>query len=148
MKYSRRVSEEMNKLLEKNYDAEKGYINSANNVNSQSLKDFFKARAAERSVFAKELRTEILSYGQIPEESGSVTGAVHRNWMTLKALLASNDEKAIIDEALRGEEKSLEEYDNILSINEFAPSTLQLLEKQRQQIRSSINMLKVHEHVS
>jgi uncharacterized protein (TIGR02284 family) len=146
MKYSKRVSEEMNKLLEKNYDAEKGYLNASKNVNTEKLKQFFEERAEERSLFAKELRTEILSYGQIPEDSGSLTGSVHRNWMTLKSLFSSNDEEAILEEAIRGEKDSLQEYNKVLDINEFAPSTLQLLEKQRQQIQYSINSLKVREH--
>jgi uncharacterized protein (TIGR02284 family) len=146
MKYSKRVSDEMNKLLEKNYDAEKEYITAANIVNSESLKQFFSIRAEEKSFFAKELRTEILLHGQIPENREILTRATHRNWVTLKSTLKSNDEKAIINEVFKGEKESLKEYDEVLGINEFTPSTLQLLEKQRQQISSSIYSLKVDEY--
>ena len=49
MKYSEKISKSLNELLEKNYDAEKGYINAAENVDSTDLKVFFKNRANERS---------------------------------------------------------------------------------------------------
>ena len=57
MKYSEKISNKLNELLEKNYDAEKGYLNAADNVESKKLKIFFKKRASERSEFAKNLRT-------------------------------------------------------------------------------------------
>ena len=100
IKYIEKVSNQLNELLEKNYDAEKGYLNAAENVDSTRLKIFFKNRASERSEFAKNLRIEILSYGQIPENSGTFTGSMHRNWMSLKSLFSSNDEEAILEEAI------------------------------------------------
>jgi uncharacterized protein (TIGR02284 family) len=79
MKYTEKISNKMNELLEKNYDAEKGYLNSAENVDSTKLKIFFKSRASKRSQFAKDIKTEILSYGQITEDDGSIKGGMHRN---------------------------------------------------------------------
>lgn len=147
MKYSEKISNKLNELLEKNYDAEKGYLNAANNVDSARLKNFFKERAAERSQFAKELRTEILSYGQIPEDSGSLKATMHRNWMTLKSTFSSNDEEAILEEAIRGEKASYDEYSEILKENEFAPTTQTILENHKQIIQSAINSLKYQEEL-
>ena len=65
MKYTEKISNKLNELLEKNYDAEKGYLNSAENVESSNLKIFFKNRASERSQFAKELRTEIFPFSEL-----------------------------------------------------------------------------------
>lgn len=148
MKYTEKISNKLNELLEKNYDAEKGYINATENVDSTRLKIFFKNRASERSQFAKELRTEILSYGQIPEDSGSFKGTLHRNWMSLKSLFSSNDEEAILEEAITGEKASLEEYCEILKEEAFAPSTRKMLENQKQQIQSAINSLMVEENLA
>lgn len=148
MKYSEKVSNQLNELLEKNYDAEKGYLNAAENVESTRLKIFFKNRASERSEFAKNLRTEILSYGQIPEDNGTFTGAMHRNWMSLKSLFTSNDEEAILEEALRGEKASFDEYCEILKDNEFAPSTEKMLDRQKIKIQSAINSLMVEEELA
>ena len=148
MKYTEKISNKLNELLIKNYDAEKGYLNAAENVDSPTLKIFFKRRATERSEFAKELRTEILQYGEEPKDSGSFKGTVHRNWMTLKSLFSSNDEEAILEEAIRGEEASLEDYDEILKeISTFPPSIDAMLFKQRNSIQSAINSEKVHEEL-
>lgn len=148
MKYTEKISNKLNELLEKNYDAEKGYLNAAENVESSRLKIFFKNRASERSEFAKNLRTEILSYGQIPEETGTFKGTMHRNWMSLKSLFSSNDEEAILEEAIRGEKTSYNEYTEILEEDAFAPSTRKMLESQRQQIQSAINSLMVEEELA
>lgn len=148
MKYSEKVSNQLNELLEKNYDAEKGYLNAAENVDSTRLKIFFKNRASERSDFAKNLRIEILSYGQIPEDSGTFTGSMHRNWMSLKSLFSSNDEEAILEEAIRGEKANFDEYCEILKDNEFAPSTEKMLDRQKIKIQSAINSLMVEEELA
>ena len=56
MKYTEKISNKLNELLEKNYDAEKGYLNAAENVDSVRLKIFFKNRASERSQFCKRFK--------------------------------------------------------------------------------------------
>ncbi|MFD1017314.1 ferritin-like domain-containing protein [Winogradskyella rapida] len=147
MTYSEEISNQLNELLEKNYDAEKGYLNAADNVESKNLKIFFKRRASERSEFAKELRTEILQYGEIPEDSGSFKGAVHRNWMSLKSTFSSNNEEAILEEALRGEKASLEEYNDLIKEPNLPPSIDALLLKHKNAIQAAINTEKVEEEL-
>ncbi|MEY8850007.1 PA2169 family four-helix-bundle protein [Psychroserpens sp. XS_ASV72] len=147
MKYSEEISKKLNKLLVKNYDAEKGYLNAVENVDNDRLKIFFKRRASERSEFAKELRTEILQYGEVPEDSGSFKGTVHRNWMSLKSLFSSNNEEAILEEAIRGEEASLEEYNEIIKERDLPPSIDALILKQKNAIQSAINSEKVKEEL-
>ena len=139
MKYTEEISNKLNELLEKNYDAEKGYIDATQNVESNNLKMFFKSRATERSEFAKELRTEILQYGQIPTDSGTLKGTLHRNWMNLKTTFTSNDEKAILNEAIRGEEASLEEYNTLITARNLPPTIDGLIAKHRNAIQAAIN---------
>ncbi|WAC01313.1 PA2169 family four-helix-bundle protein [Lacinutrix neustonica] len=139
MKYTEEISNKLNELLVKNYDAEKGYIDAYNTVESNDLKMFFKRRASERSDFAKELRTEILQYGQIPTDSGSFKGTMHRNWMNLKATFTSNDDEAILEEAIRGEEASLEEYNELITEKNLPPTIDSLIAKHRNAIQAAIN---------
>lgn len=139
MKYTEEISNKLNELLIKNYDAEKGYINAYKNVESKELKMFFKRRASERSDFAKELRTEILQYGEIPTDSGSFKGTMHRNWMSLKATFTSNDDEVILEEAIRGEEASLEEYNKLITEKNLPPTIDSLIAKHRNAIQASIN---------
>ena len=135
MKYEKIISDKLNELLIKNYDAEKGYIKAMKEVDNVNLKNFFSNRAEERSRFARQLRTEILTYGELPEDSGSFKGIVHRNWMSLKSTFSTNNEEAILEEAIRGEEKSLEEYRNILKDRTMPPSIESILIKQKNAIQ-------------
>jgi uncharacterized protein (TIGR02284 family) len=147
MKYSEEISNKLNELLVKNYDAEKGYLKAIDNVNGDRLKMFFKRRSSERSEFAKELRTEILQYGQIPEESGSFKGVMHRNWMSLKSTFSSDNEESIIEEAIRGEKASLKEYNELIAEPNLPPTIDALLLKHRDLIQSAVNTEKVQEEL-
>ena len=147
MKYTEEISKKLNELLVKNYDAEKGYLNAVDNVENERLKMFFKRRASERSAFAKELRTEILRYGEIPEDSGSFKGAMHRNWMSLKSTFSSNNEDAILEEAIRSEEASLKEYDNMINEKNLPPTIDELILRHRNSIQAAINTEKVHKEL-
>ncbi|MBC2844203.1 ferritin-like domain-containing protein [Winogradskyella flava] len=147
MKYEKIISDKLNELLIKNYDAEKGYINAMKEVDNVNVKNFFKNRAEERAIFARELRTEILTYGEIPKDSGSLKGTMHRNWMSLKATFSSNNEETILNEALRGEKASLEEYNGLLSDNNFPTRLINLLREQRNAIEAAINSVKMYEEV-
>ncbi|MCB4798536.1 ferritin-like domain-containing protein [Neotamlana laminarinivorans] len=147
MKYTEEISNKLNELLVKNYDAEKGYLNAANNVDSTNLKIFFRRRASERSEFAKQIRTEILNYGEEPKDSGSFKGTMHRNWMSLKSLFSTNDEESILEEAIRGEEASLKEYNEVLKDRTLPPSIDAMLFNQKNAIQAAINSEKVHEEL-
>ncbi|WP_411767255.1 ferritin-like domain-containing protein [Winogradskyella sp. A3E31] len=149
MKYSEKISNQLNELLTKNYDAEKGYRKAIDNVDNNNLKIYFTNRANERKEFANEIKTEIERYGEEPKESGSFKGTLHRNWMTLKSNLSNNNEEAVLEEALRGEEASLEDYNDVISSdNVFPPSIDTMLKKQKNAIQASINMVKVKEELA
>ena len=139
MKYSEEISKKLNNLLVKNYDAEKGYRNALDNVDNDRLKMYFKRRSDERKEFAEELRKEILQYGELPKDSGSFEGTLHRNWMDLKSAFSSNNEETILEEAIRGEEASLEDYNELLEERNLPPSIDSLLIRQKNAIRSAIN---------
>ncbi|WP_026754744.1 PA2169 family four-helix-bundle protein [Sediminibacter sp. Hel_I_10] len=139
MKYSEEISNKLNTLLTKNYDAQRGYANAIDNVESDMLKMYFKRRSSEREVFADELKKEILQYGEEPKDSGSIKAAVHRNWMSLKSTFSSNNEESVLEEAIRGEEASLEDYNDLLKERNMPPSIDSLLLRQKNAIQSAIN---------
>lgn len=109
------------------------------NVDSDRLKAFFKERSEERSKFAMQLRTQILTYGGEPKESGSFAGMAHRNWMSLKSLFSSYDEEAILEETIKGEKASLDDYNDVLSISNLPTSVETLVSSQKNSIWNVIN---------
>lgn len=145
MKYTEKLSNELNNLLLKNYDAEKWYNNAIERVNDKSLKLFFKDKAKEHNGFARELKTELLRYGQGYDDSGTLKGAIERNWLNLKLMMSSNNEEAILEEAIKGEKASLEEYKDLLKDRMLPPSIGALLTKQKAAIQSTIKSEKFRE---
>ena len=116
-------------------------------VDNTNLKTYFKSKAAEREKFTDELKREIISFGEKPIDSGSITGDMHRTWMNIKSALSSNDEEAILEEVQRGEEASLEDYNEILEETSLPESTKAMITRQRNAIKNSVNNAKRYEHI-
>lgn len=145
MSYSKEVSGKLNDLLEKNYDAEKGYKLAAEKVENPQMKSFFNQRAQERYDFGHELKSEIKNFGENPDKGSSLAGDVHRSWMNLKASLSTDKDEAVLEEAIRGEKAAVEEYENILKDSEIPASTANILMKQKNAIVAALNEVKTLE---
>ena len=150
MKYSEKISNGLNSLLLKNYDAEKGFKLAMDKIDNLTIHKFLKDRAAQRGKFAQELKSEIMQYGEFPEKDGSLKGDLHRAWMNLKSAVASNEKDQLLEEVERGEKASLEEYNEILNDKEVVlpPSTESMLERHRDAIKSSLTIANIHERIA
>lgn len=136
--FSESTEKKLNGLLQKSYDAEQGFKKAAENVESNSLKNFFMSKAEERLKFRNELRREIVANGcEINEQSGSIAGSLHRAWMDTKALFSSNNEERMLEEVRNGEKAALNDYDDVLKDKLLPPTTTNILQKQRTVIQSS-----------
>tara|TARA_R100000789_G_C2907642_1_gene122329 strand:- start:83 stop:529 length:447 start_codon:yes stop_codon:yes gene_type:complete len=146
MSYSKEVSKKLNSLLEKNYDAEKGYKLAAEKVKNPKLKTFFQQRAQQRYDFGHELKSEIRNFGEEPDKGTSLSGDAHRTWMNLKTSLSSDKDEAVLEEAIRGEKASVEEYEDVLKESEIPASTGNILTKQKNAINQALNEVKTLEN--
>ncbi|WP_338812522.1 PA2169 family four-helix-bundle protein [Bernardetia sp. Wsw4-3y2] len=131
----------LNELIEKNYDAEKGYKEAVTDVENHELKDFFTKSVQQRYEFGHELKAEIAKLGGTPEKGSSVTGTLHRIWINLKAMVTTHDVAAVINECERGEEAAIEDYEKILKMDEMPMDAKTVIHKHLQQIRSSLEHL-------
>jgi len=130
----------LNELITKNYDAEEGYKKAADLVAGDTqLQQFFKDQAQNRYDFGHALKTEIKSVGGEVDKGTSVTGDLHRAWMTIKDTFSSNDSKAMLEEVVRGEEAAVEEYRDILDEATLAPTTQSLLQKQVASVQTALS---------
>lgn len=147
MKYTVEMSNKLNELLERTYDAEKGFKQAAEKVDNKTIKDFFENRAKQRYNFGHELKTEINSFGQAPDKGGSTKGTLHRSWINFKSLFTSNNEEAMLEEVLRGEKEAIETYNDILHDKDFVlpPSTESLLMRHRNAIRETLETADIFE---
>lgn len=141
------MGEKLNELLEKSYDAKKGFQKAADKVKNDRLRDFFRQKAQERKMFIKELREEIAGYGQVPEEGGSTTGSMHRTWMDMKTALSGDNEEAVLEESMKGEKAALEDYKEITTETDLPPTLSSKLNRQQKHIQNSINNVKMYEQM-
>lgn len=129
-------------IIEKNYDAEKGYSKAMEDAKNPALKGFLQQQAAKRSRFATEIDQELRQLGETPKESGSVTGAIHRTWIDIKSSLAGNDDEAVLEEVIRGEKASVDEYKDVIEKHTLAPKINSMLQSQMGDIQSTLNKVK------
>jgi uncharacterized protein (TIGR02284 family) len=148
MKYTKEVSEKLNDLLTKNYDAEAGYKLAEDKLDSGRIKDFFTNQAQERYNFGHELKEEIRNFGESPEKGTSLKGDAHRTWMNIKSTFSTNNEEAILEEAIRGEKEALEEYNSIISDTTLPPSTKNMLTSHRNTILNSLSRVTAMEEIA
>ena len=147
MEYSKKVTNKLNELLEKTYDAEKGYKVAVENVKNPAVHRFLNDKVQQRYNFGHELKEEIKQYGETPDKGGSIKGDLHRSWMNLTSTLSGNETERILEEVQRGEQTSLEQYNAILGDEELTlpPSTRNILTKQRDAIQAALNTSRVYE---
>lgn len=129
-------------LLEKNYDAEKGFKNAITNANDENLKEFLKTQSVRRNRFATELDKEIRSLNEEPKQSGSTTGDLHRSWIDFKSSIAGINDEAVLEECIRGEKASEEEYRETLENNNFKPQIESVLKNHLNEIQSTLSQVK------
>ena len=140
--YTDKLGNKLNELLEKNYDAEKGFKKAAENAKHVGLKAYFSNKSQERYDFGHQLKSELKNFGQEPDKGGSVTGAAHRTWMEVKSWFSADDDEAMLEEAIRGETASVDEYRDVLNHTELPISTKELLETQKNTIEHSLANIK------
>ncbi|WP_027125560.1 ferritin-like domain-containing protein [Gelidibacter mesophilus] len=135
-------------ILEKNYDAEKGYSKAMQDAKTPALKSFLKQQAVQRSGFANAIDNELRQLNEKPKESGSITGSLHRAWIDIKSSVAGNDDEAVLEEVIRGEKASVEEYEDVMKKHTLAPQVNSILQSQLRDIQSTLNRVKTLEDIA
>lgn len=145
--YTEKMTNKLNELLTKNYDAEAGYKKAAEIIENPRLKQFFETQAQARYDFGHELKTEIRHTGGTPEKGTSFTGDAHRTWMTIKDTFTSNDEETILKEVVRGEKEAVEEYKEVILDTTVPPTTKGILTKHVSKIENALQNVKNFEAI-
>lgn len=104
----------LNGLIETCKDGQDGFKEAADGVERSDLKSLFYEFSQQRSQFAGELQTLVQSLGGDPENSGSVSAALHRGWINIKSAVTGKDETSILNECERGEDVAKNAYKEAL----------------------------------
>ncbi|XLS30574.1 ferritin-like domain-containing protein [Flavobacteriaceae bacterium M23B6Z8] len=137
-----KLSEKLNDLLEKTYDAEKGFKKAAENVEHAGLKAYFEEKADQRYNFGHELKKEIRAIGGEVDKGGSAMGTAHRTWMDIKAFLSLDSEESMLEEAIRGEKAAIDDYEDVLEEATLPPSTKAIITSQKLMIQNGLSNIK------
>lgn len=113
----------LKKLVETLHDGQMGFAHAADSVKNPLLKELFSRFSLQRSKFAGELESELLTLGEKDpqNEGGSASGALHRGWINLKAAFTNEDDHAVLSEAERGEDVAKKAYKDALEEELEAP---------------------------
>lgn len=137
MEFKKEIASNLNQLLEKTYDAEKGYKEAASNAKNAKMKSFLEEQSQQRNSFGREIKQEIKAFDQEPDKGGSVKGTLHRTWMDVKTAFSGDENETVMEEVQRGEKAAIEDYDEILGESSLPASTKSMLQSQRQKIEQA-----------
>jgi uncharacterized protein (TIGR02284 family) len=126
----------LNDLIETSKDGEYGFETAAEYLKNPQTKELFLSRAVQCREAARELRSLVLEMGGDAQDSGSISGAMHRGWVSVKGRLAGFSDEAILDEVERGEDIALERYQDALE-DSLPPKVRACVEKQFQGVKFS-----------
>ncbi|MBX7173557.1 MAG: PA2169 family four-helix-bundle protein [Pyrinomonadaceae bacterium] len=131
----------LNGLIETCKDGQEGFKESAESVTDSTLKTAFYEFSQQRAQFVGELQSLVRDLGGDPENSGSISGAIHRGWIDLKAMVTGKSDAAILNEAERGEDVAKGYYRDAAEKN-LPANVSSVVNKQYQAIQSAHNQVK------
>lgn len=128
-------------LLECSRDGEYGFRTSAERADDPQLKQLLLRHAQECAGAAAELEREIRAHGGEPSSGGTMTGALHRGWVSVKTAMSTNDDKAVLNEVERGEDSAVARYRKALKA--ALPANVRaLVERQAQGVQRNHDEIK------
>jgi uncharacterized protein (TIGR02284 family) len=132
----------LNDLIETSKDGEYGFRASAEYMRDPQVKQLFLNRADECARAVSELQALVVQCGGEAEDSGSAAGAMHRGWVAVKATLSTYDDKAVLEEAERGEDNAMARYRKALK--QPLPAGVKLIvERQMQGVQRNHDQVKM-----
>ena len=90
------VIDTLNGLIETNRDGQKGFQEAAEKIAAPDTRTYCLEQSRQRAQYVGELQTLVHSLGDEPDNTGTITGAIRRGWMDLKAALGGGDHAILV----------------------------------------------------
>ena len=120
-------------------DGKAGFAKAAEKVSdtdSPEMSKLFLELSKQREQFGAELSTLAAMYGDDIDESGSLTGTIHRGWMTIKDMLAGSSPSGVLDAAVQGEEHAVKHFETALT-EDISPELRVVLVRQFTEVKAA-----------
>jgi uncharacterized protein (TIGR02284 family) len=143
MAQQREIISTINSLIETLKDGQEGFKQAAQAVKDSSLKSLFNEYSMQRSKFAGELQAQAIQLGESkPEESSSVSGAMHRAWIDIKSAVTSGDDHAILAECERGEDSAIKGFKDAMEDDDLSAPVRDIVSRQYSEVKSAHDRIK------
>jgi uncharacterized protein (TIGR02284 family) len=126
----------LNSLIQVCTDGELGYRTASEHVKNSELSSVFDEHAKQRAHFKRDLQAEVERLGGTPADSGSLTAALHRGWIDVKAALSGGHPGLIIAACETGEDSAKAAYERIVN-TDISGQSRSLVEKQWRKIEEA-----------
>jgi uncharacterized protein (TIGR02284 family) len=100
----------LNDLIETCRDGINGFRTAADGVSSPIAKEVFLSRVHLIEKGLGDLDAAVQRLGGDPIEHGHPAASIHRAWINIKSAATMRDDRAIINEVVRGEEVAIQHY--------------------------------------
>ncbi|MBU2905955.1 PA2169 family four-helix-bundle protein [Arenibacter algicola] len=141
----RNIEDRLNDIIRKNEDSVKGYEKAVENTTELGLQSYFRNKARERRIFLEELKSVAPALNTRDEIDGSTLGALHRTWMDIKAFFSGDDEEAMLEEAIRGDNAAIDEYNEVLVDVRLPSEAAAVIRRQRDRLKEDLHRIKTLE---
>lgn len=131
----------LNGLIQTLKDGQLGFKTASEDIERSDLKTTFYELSQQRAEFTGVLQGLVRSLGGDPEDSGSMSGAVHRGWMDVKSAVTGRSEEAILNECERGEDYAKEAFGEATRMN-LPANVADVIAQQAQAIQAAHNRVK------
>lgn len=131
-------------LIETLEDGRKGFEQAAERLETSddpALAIDLRRYAQQRADFSIELRSVAAQHGYEIDDEGSMGGALHRGWITLKDALTGDDPTAVLGAAETGEDHAVTEFEEALE-KDLPADVRSIVERQAMAVRRAHDEVK------
>ena len=132
-------------LIQTLEDGRDGFAKGADKLQGDDAAEIaatFRELSARRGELSDELQELAKDYGDDLDDSGTVAGALHRGWMSLKDVVAGSDPKGVLDVAEQGEDHAVKEFEKARDDADISAGLRTVVERQLAEVRSAHDRVK------
>lgn len=130
----------LRELAALSYDSRKGFLLAVHNIPNPTLKEILLDYSSQRTAFAVEVKKVLGANGHFRPVQGSLSGVIHRGWISFKSLFMKNDTEAMIAECLMAEKIYLKRLKSTLK-RTYDDNVQELLGQQLRETEQCIAVL-------
>jgi uncharacterized protein (TIGR02284 family) len=132
----------INDLIQTCIDGQKAFEAAAKAVDDPMIKDELVGYSWQRQQFATELKTRMKAFGEEPSEHGSMSGALQRGLMDMKAAFTGGDGHTVLSACEKEEDSTVATYRDAMSsglpaeYSELVQSQFQTIQRTHDRIKA------------